>query len=89
MDSNHVWWFVGGLVGGVVGATIGKAVYNFVWSYYEGLSNLNIRIEDIQRKLAEDIRQNDLRRSDNFHLLWNKIQDLTCRVTTLEPKKIK
>jgi len=89
MDSNTVWWFVGGLVGGVVGAAIGRAVYNFVWTYYEDLQKLNLRIVDVQRGLGEDIRQNELRRSDNFHFLYNKIQDLTCRITALEPKKTK
>ena len=89
MDSNTVWWFVGGLAGGVVGAVITRAVYNFIWLYYEDLQKLNLRIVDVQRELGKYMRENDYRRSDNFEHLYNKIEDLKNRVTALEPKKIK
>ena len=89
MDSNTVWWFVGGLVGGVVGAAIGRAVYNFVWTYYEDLQKLNLSIVDVRRELGQYMRENDWRRGDNFRHLYDKIEDLKNRVTALEPKKTK
>ena len=63
MDNNTVWWFVGGLVGGVVGATIGRAVYNFVWTYYEDLRKLNLRIVAVYRDWETDRKSTRLNSS--------------------------
>ena len=89
MDSNTVWWFVGGLVGGVVGAAIGRAVYNFVWTYYEDLRKLNLRIVDVQRELGEYMRKNDHNRSQDWQYFYTKINNVSDRVTFLEPEKTK
>jgi len=89
MDSNTVWWFVGGLAGGVVGGIIGKSAFNFVWTYYDNMHKLNLSIVDIRRELGEYMRKNDLNRSYDINNCNNTIRNISDRVTALEKRPTK
>jgi len=89
MDSNIVWWFVGGLAGGVVGGIIGKSAFNFIWSYYDNMHKLNLSIVDIRRELGEYMRKSDLNRSYDINNCNNTIRNISDRVTALEKRPTK